>query len=179
LKDYRPFGDHNRTLEMKLRRAGINGIRGAYTIAWPGFNVVSLTQLYEGHVEDVVRVIEPGGEQYSGNHVWVLVDDDIEITSPREVLWAIASRLVPEHGVSVIPGEAHWQLDPRIPPWQRSSPDAEHGRQMYSAHNLVLNACRPFGWKDQFPPVNMSSRESRRAVEEKWGSLFARVKTEH
>lgn len=72
---------------------------------------------------------------------------------------------------SIDPGTADWQLDPRIPPGGRSDPTFE-GRKRYSAHNLVLNCCRPYAWKDEFPPVNVNSRELRRQTEEKWKNLF-------
>ncbi len=88
----------------------------------------------------------------------------------------MGTRCVVEHGVNVIPGTALDQLDPRIPPGQQSDPTKE-GRQPYSAHNLVINACRPYEWKDQFPPVSMNSEELRAQAEEKWKWLFEGVPT--
>ncbi|NIO08367.1 MAG: hypothetical protein GTO40_10315, partial [Deltaproteobacteria bacterium] len=82
------------------------------------------------------------GEQYNGNQTWIIVDDDIDISNSDEVFWAIASRCRPEQGVQVIPGTAVWQLDPRLRPDERSDPNKDEGRKHYSAHNLVINACR-------------------------------------
>lgn len=156
----------------RLEAAGIPGIRGIFNWARPHLSAVALKQMYDEHVEDVIQALESGGEQYSGNHVWVLVDDDIDVTNIYEVLWAIASRLIPEHGVRVIPGTAVWQLDPRIPPQLRSNPDADEGRRPYPAHNLVINACRPYEWIDEFPMVNVNGRELRERVQEKWPKVF-------
>jgi len=127
----------------------------------------------------VTRALEPRGHHYHGNHTWVLVDDDIDITNAQEVHWAIASRLIPEHGVRVVPSTADWQLDPRVPPGVRTAPKQDHsqdyGRTRYSAHNLILNCCRPYAWRDQFPQVNVNSVELRRATVEKWRHLFDTV----
>jgi len=175
VRAYKEMGAVDLRTKLRLERAGIKGIEGVFSVVSPGFRAVAVKQMYEGHVDDLIRALEPGGQQYSGNHIWVLVDEDIDIAKTAEVLWAVASRCIPEHGVKVIPGTAVWQLDPRIPPGQASDPSRE-GRRPYSAHNLVINACRPFRWKDQFPEVNMNSRELREQVEQKWAALFEEIK---
>jgi hypothetical protein len=34
---------------------------------------------------------------------------------------------------------------------------------------MIVDACRPFPWIDQFPPVNEISPELRRKIIDKWG----------
>lgn len=169
---YREVGSIDVAVKAKLDQSGIPGVQAVVQLMRPGLRVVSLTQMYAGHVDDVIRALEPGGDQYSGHHMLVLVDDDIDPADPREVLWAMASRCIPQTGTRIIPGTGYWQLDPRIPPGQRSEPSKGQGRRPYEAHNLVINACRPYEWGDQFPPVNMNSRELRSSVQEKWKGLF-------
>lgn len=173
------FGDVDLGTKRKLEQAGVPGIQGVFYLSRPSFKVVAMKQMYDEHVDDVMRVLEPGGNQHSGNHIWVLVDDDIDFTNPQEVLWAMATRLVPETGVHVLPGMAEWQLDPRVPPGERSAPkmdhSQDHGRNYYSAHNLVINACRPYAWKDEFPKVNVNSPELRQRTVDKWRELFQSV----
>ena len=169
---YNPnFGDDDIDSKTKVERAGIPGVQRVFFLGRPNFKVVALKQMYRGHVDDVIRVLVPGGEQYSGHHIWVLVDDDIDVTHTAEVLWAIAGRCAPETGVQVVPGTAFWQLDPRVRPDDRSNP-AEGGRKSYIAHNLVINACRPFDWIKDFPPVCVNGPELRKRIEEKWKKLF-------
>jgi 4-hydroxy-3-polyprenylbenzoate decarboxylase len=170
---YNPnFGGDDLASMHALDQAGIPGVQRVVTIARPFFRVVALKQMYAGHVEDVIRVLAPGGEQHDGHHIWIIVDDDIDVTNPQEVFWALASRCAPETGVSVVPATAVWQLDPLLRPEDRSEPDAEHGRKRYRADNLVLNACRPYEWIEQFPPVAMNSAELRGQILEKWAELF-------
>ncbi|MBM2810638.1 MAG: UbiD family decarboxylase [Chloroflexi bacterium] len=163
------LGKNNVQTRRRMEEAGIKGVRGVYTLANPGFMVVSLKQMHAGHVEEVSKFVSPEGDRFSGNQIWVIVDDDI--TTAAEVLWAMATRLIPETGVRVVPGRAIWQLDPRILPEYRAA--ALHGEKgPYPAHNLVINACRPYDWIDQFPPVNMNSPELRARVLRDWESLF-------
>jgi UbiD family decarboxylase len=173
------FGDVDLRTKRMLEAAGIPGIQGIFTLSRPSFKVVAVKQMYDEHLEELMRALEPGGFQHTGNHIWVLVDEDIDYTNVQEVLWAIASRVIPETGVRVVPGTADWQLDPRVPPGERSAPkmdhSADHGRTRYSAHNMIINACRPYEWKDDFPRVNVNSPELRKQTMEKWGDLFASV----
>ncbi len=174
IRAYKELTNIDFRVRRRLEQAGIQGVQEVVTVVAPGFRVVKVKQMYAGHVEDVIRQLEPGGDQHSGNHIWVLVDEDIDLLYTEEVLWAIASRCIPESGVTIVPGTAVWQLDPRIPPGQASDPSMK-GREKYNAHNLVINACRPYEWKDKFPEVNMNSRELRRDIEKKWKTLFAHV----
>ena len=176
IRTYKDIGNVDLRTKERLTRAGIKGVTSVFTIARPFFGVVALNQQYEGHVEDVIRALEPGGDQHSGNHIWILVDDDIDPSNTEEVLWAMASRLIPHSAVTLVPGTAVWQLDPRIPPGQRSDPSGE-GRHSYRADNLVLNACRPYSWKDHFPPVNRNTPELTEQIERKWERLFEGLPT--
>jgi UbiD family decarboxylase len=170
---YNPnFGGDDLGPRLELEQAGISGVKRIFTLAYPFMRAVAIEQQYAGHVEDIIRVLEPGGDQHSGNHVWVLVDDDIDVSSPDAVNWAIATRCMPEHDIQVIPGTAVWQLDPRIPPEARREPGVT-GRWRYSAHNLIINACRPWAWRDDFPPVNVNSEALRQRTLDKWKAVFA------
>ena len=88
----------------------------------------------------------------------------------------MATRVIPHTGVRVIEGTATDQLDPRIPPSERSDPNLLHykerGRKSFRADNLIINACRPYEWRDEFPRVNVNSRELRQSIEKKWSHLF-------
>jgi UbiD family decarboxylase len=170
---YNPnFGGDELEPRLRLERAGIPGVKRVFTLGYPFLRAVAVEQQYATHVDDVIRILEPGGDQHNGNHIWVLVDHDIDVSNPAAVFWAIAGRCAPEHGIKVIPGTAVWQLDPRIPPDLQHEPGVT-GRWRYPAHNLVINACRPWAWKDDFPPVNVNSDALRQRTLEKWKQVFA------
>jgi 4-hydroxy-3-polyprenylbenzoate decarboxylase len=42
----------------------------------------------------------------------------------------------------------------------------------YQSNRAVIDACRPWGWKDEFPRVAESSPELKDRVMRKWEHLF-------
>jgi 4-hydroxy-3-polyprenylbenzoate decarboxylase len=167
------LGSDDIEAKLRLEKAGIPGIQRVFSLARPYLRAVALKQMYSGHLDDVIQVLVPGGDQNSGHHIWILVDEDIDVSNPAEVFWAIAGRCAPERDIKIVPGTGIWQLDPRLGPEERSSPDKAGKRKRYTAHNLVINACRPYKWINDFPPVCVNSPELRKRIQEKWRDLFA------
>jgi 4-hydroxy-3-polyprenylbenzoate decarboxylase len=100
----------------------------------------------------------------------VVVDHDVDPSDVNDVMWAIATRCEPAEQVDIVRNAWSSALDPRIPP------DAK-ARGVTSHSKLIIEACRPFAWKDQFPALSALSSEDARAVADKWGdALKARAK---
>ena len=97
--------------------------------------------------------------------VVVVVDEDINIRDPWEVLWAIGTRCDPESSVEIVRGFQSSTLDPRIPPDKKAAGD-------FSSSRMIINACKPYHWFKEFPAVNRCSPELRREVYSKWKDIF-------
>ena len=52
-------------------------------------------------------------------------------------------------------------LDPIVPPERKKRGDLTKGR-------AIIYACKPYDWKDEFPPVVSSSLELKKKVMDKW-----------
>ena len=102
---------------------------------------------------------------YLGRYV-IVVDEDIDPTNLREVMWAVASRSDPATSVDIIRDTWSTYLDPRIPPETKQEGDLTNSR-------ALINACRPFDWIKDFPPVNAISEESKAKIIAKYSQLFA------
>jgi 3-polyprenyl-4-hydroxybenzoate decarboxylase len=100
---------------------------------------------------------------------FVVVDDDIDPSNLEEVVWAMSTRADPATAVNIITGGWTGGLDPRISPERRKAGDLTMGRMM-------INACKPYHWRDQFPVSNVFTREERRDVEDRWSKLLSRLK---
>jgi len=98
----------------------------------------------------------------------VTVDDDIDPTNQEEVLWAMCTRVDPATAIDVIHDAWTADLDPRLSPARRAVGDLTVGR-------MLINACKPFAWRDQFPKTNVFSASERNAVENKWSELLAKI----
>ncbi|MEL0324986.1 MAG: hypothetical protein VXA00_11565, partial [Rhodospirillales bacterium] len=57
-------------------------------------------------------------------------------------------------------------LDPLIHPDRKSQGDTTNSR-------AIINACKPFHWKEKFPRVNMPDEETARKAQERWGWLLS------
>jgi hypothetical protein len=40
---------------------------------------------------------------------------------------------------------------------------------------MLIDACKPYAWKDAFPKTNVFSAEERRQVENKWTELLEEI----
>jgi len=95
----------------------------------------------------------------------VVVDEDIDPTDIKEVLWAMETRVDPARDIELVDGTWSTPLDPRMPPDKRASGDHTNSR-------AIFYAVRPWEWRDKFPQVSRSPRELRREVVEKYRDVL-------
>ena len=101
----------------------------------------------------------------------VVVDDDVDPSNLADVMWAITTRCEPSEQVDIVRNAWSSALDPRIPPQDKARGVTSHSK-------LIIEACRPFAWINQFPPTSALTQEEARAIEEKWGGVLRRVRPE-
>lgn len=151
-----------------LQSAGVTNVMGVGQLEAGGdrlITVVSIKQDHAGHAMQAGMVAAGGhGAAYMVRFV-IVVDEDIDPTDTNEVLWAIATRCDPETSIQVIKGCWGSRVDPILSPEMRERGDFSHSI-------AIINACRPFYWKDRFPLVNKASSELRRRTLDKWEGLF-------
>ncbi len=141
-----------------LDNSGITDVSGVWQHVSSLMTVVSLKQRYDGHAKRAGLVA--AGNAYMGRLV-VVVDDDIDPSNLNDVMWAIATRCEPSESVDIIRNGWSSALDPRIP-----AADKEKGITSHS--KMIINACRPFAWMDQFPATTAQSRVDAQEIEAKW-----------
>jgi UbiD family decarboxylase len=142
----------------ELEAAGVTDVVGAWQHVSQLMTVVALRQRYAGHAKRAALIA--AAQSYMGRLV-VVVDDDIDPSNLNDVMWAITTRCDPAESVDVVRNAWSSALDPRIPP--------EEKRRGVTAHSkLIIEACRPFAWADEFPATSALSLEEARAIEEKW-----------
>jgi 4-hydroxy-3-polyprenylbenzoate decarboxylase len=125
--------------------------------------IISIHQRYPGHAKQAaVLASQCRSGAYLGRYV-VVVDDDIDITNSEEVLWAISSRSDPAESIEILRRTWSGPLDPRIP-----RDEAGHNSR------AVVDATRPYEWREKFPKVSGPSRELKQSVAEKWQQFLER-----
>ncbi len=126
---------------------------------------VSITQRYPGHSRQAGHIASQcHAGAYCGKYV-IVVDDDVDVSNLEELIWAMLTRSDPATSIDFITGAWSTPLDPRIPPEEKAKGNFTNSR-------AIIDACRPFHWREKFPKVNMPSPETARKAREKFGYLL-------
>jgi UbiD family decarboxylase len=141
-----------------LENAGVTDVVGAWQHVAQLMTVIALKQRYAGHAKRAALIA--AAQSYMGRIV-VTVDDDVDPSDLADVMWAIATRCEPSESVDIVRQAWSSALDPRISAQARERGETSHSK-------MIIDACKPFAWKDQFPRTSALSREDARAIEDKW-----------
>jgi 4-hydroxy-3-polyprenylbenzoate decarboxylase len=148
-----------------IERFGISGITGVYchpaaASSW-GMTVVSLKQLYAGHVTQVLSAAAqcPAGAYFTK---WIIaVDDDVDPADINQVLWALSTRSNPADDIDLLRKTWSTGLDPsQFPPEMRP----------YGSKALI-DACKPHRHIKDFPVRTMIRKSVHDRVAERWQEM--------
>ena len=142
----------------QLEAVGVTDIVGAWQHVAQLMTVIALQQRYAGHAKRAGLIA--AAQSYMGRIV-VTVDEDVDPSSLADVMWAITTRCEPSEQVDIVKSAWSSGLDPRITPEARARGETSHSK-------LIIDACKPFGWKDRYPRTSALSAEEARAIREKW-----------
>lgn len=152
----------------RLEALGLPGIKGVY-VHGPGgrsIGVISIKQSYLGHAKQVATCAAAilSRPAITGRYI-IVVDDDVAAEDLDNVLWAVSTRCEPDTAIDIVRGYTDTPLDPSISPEKRARGDFTTGK-------LIINACKPYHWINEFPALCRASDELRREAMVKWKHLF-------
>jgi UbiD family decarboxylase len=151
-------------LLRELKGTGVPGVVDANCFAIGGtrlFNVVSIQQRYAGHARQVLHAAATVPAAAYMGRVVTVVDDDIDVTDLEDVIWAIVTRADPSRAVDILTRQLSGPLDPAIPPDDK----------MYNSR-LLIDATKPWEWRDSFPQSLGPDPATKAATRQKWGYLL-------
>jgi len=155
-------------LKQNIADAGVPDVRQVWCHETGGSRMlhgVSITQRYPGHARQAGQIAaQCRAAAYASKYV-IVVDDDVDVTRLDQLIWAMVVRSDPKESIDFITGAWDSPADPRIPPEKRAVHDMTHSV-------AVIDACRPFHWRDQFPMSNAPSPEVLQKAREKYGYLL-------
>jgi UbiD family decarboxylase len=151
-----------------LENSGISDVQGIWCHCHTLMIVISLRQKYPGNAMQALTAaagLQTGASMY---RYVVAVDDDIDPSDLKQVLWAMTTRVDPGESVQLL---RSWtsDLDPRVSPEKREKGD-------YTSSRMLIDACRPFQWRERFAVANRFSVDMRRKVWEKWFSSLEKTR---
>lgn len=141
-----------------LEDVGVTDIVGAWQHVSQLMTVIALKQRYAGHAKRAGLIA--AGNSYMGRIV-VTVDEDVDPSNLADVMWAVTTRCEPSEAVDIIRGGWSSSLDPRLLP-------ADRDKGQTSNSKMIIDACKPFAWKDSYPPSSALLPEEAAAVADKW-----------
>jgi len=156
------------TIKQNIANAGVPGVEAVWCHEIGGARLlhgIAVKQRYPGHAVQVGHVAaQCGASAYASKYV-VVADEDVDVTNLDHLLWAMLTRTDPIESIHFITGSWDSPADPRLPPEKRAAGNLTHSV-------AVIDACRPFHWRDKFPPTNTPSPEIARKAREKFGWLL-------
>jgi 4-hydroxy-3-polyprenylbenzoate decarboxylase len=157
-----------------LESSGIEGVKGVWQYGTSSFiTVVAIEQKYAGHPKQA-GLIAAGAKGGAYCARWVIVvDDDVNIMDMSEVIWAVTTRARIPDDYDLIRDGYSSGVDPVHHPEVRRKTDPHE----LTNHRFIINACRPYAWKDDFSMVNKASAELRERVTQKFRDVLEMERT--
>jgi UbiD family decarboxylase len=149
---------------LVLEKAGVTDVRGVWEYTTRYITVISIQQKYGGHAKRTAMAMLGSTYGYHRRFV-IIVDDDIDPSNIDDVLWALATRCDPATAINVITDAWSTPLDPRIDPDARAKKD-------FTNSVAVIDACRPYHWKDQYAKTCYFPADMRKKTYEKWKDVL-------
>jgi 4-hydroxy-3-polyprenylbenzoate decarboxylase len=147
------------TIWSELESSGVTDVAGVWQHVSQLMTVVALRQRYDGHAKRAALVA--AAHSYMARII-VVVDDDIDPSNLADVMWAVTTRCEPSENIDILRNAWSSALDPRIAPEDKARGITSHSK-------AVIEACRPFSWRERFPQASALSANEAREIEDKWG----------
>ena len=149
---------------LALENAGVTDVKGVWEYQTRYITVISIEQKYGGHAKRAAMAMLGSTYGYHRRFV-IIVDEDVDPSNIDDVLWAVSTRCDPATAINIINEAWSTPLDPRI------APDARSARN-FTNSVAIINACRPYHWKDQYAKTCYFPEETRRKTLEKWKDVL-------
>ncbi len=147
-------------LHNDLLKAGVPDIVGVF------FNengiqqliTVSIKQRYAGHARQTALLASQLARGGNMNRYTIVVDEDIDPTNVNDVLWALSTRSDPEKDIDIIRRTKSTPLDPIM----------RKPAQGFFNSLAIIDACKPYEWKETFPKSVEVSPTLKRSLKDKF-----------
>lgn len=155
-------------LKQELADAGVPDVAQIWCHEVGGSRMlhgIAIKQRYPGHAKQVGVLAATCGSTVYGCKFVIVVDDDIDVSNFEQLMWAMVTRCDPATSMDILRKMRTTPADPLITEERRKAGDLTNSR-------AVIDATRPFEWRDKFPKVNAPSPKIARKAREKFGYLL-------
>jgi UbiD family decarboxylase len=145
-----------------LEYSGIPGVTGVWFglgMIWPVFCFISIKQTYAGQAKQAALAAAASRANTVGGLFVIVVDDDVDITSEKDVMLAVANRANLDN-IQIISGIMTKAGSPKRP-----------GGPLVN-DRVIIDACWPYEKKDKFPITPRFSPQYEEKILKKWKKIF-------
>jgi len=148
-------------LHNELEKAGLPGVKAvnvsqAFGEQWV---VVSIKQLYAGHAKQAALLASQSRSAVHMGRYAIVVDDDVDPFDTDDVLWAVCTRSDPQQDIDILRRCWSTPLDPLI---------RKPSESFFNSRGII-DACKPFEWKEDFPKEITIDKAYVEKVRKKYG----------
>ena len=147
-----------------LESMGVPGVTGVYvypaSASAAGLMVVSLKQLYPGHVAQVLALAAQSPAAAYCIRWIIAVDDDVDPTDINQVMWAMSVRSNPSDDIDILRKTWSYRTDPSLAPDVRP----------YGSKALI-DACEPHRFRATMAKRAYLRQAVYERVVSRWGEL--------
>jgi 2,5-furandicarboxylate decarboxylase 1 len=148
--------DRLRAMGIKVRDVHFPQSGGALSV------ILQIEPAYEAQVTDALLAVM--GSSWTNTKMVVAVDPDIDIYDPRDVYYALATRVDPSRHVITIPNARGSSFDPSAIPIEGAVPDTVQSRAPATVGKWGIDATKP-------APFRAERRNYERAWPIGWGDV--------
>ena len=149
-----------------LERSGITDVAGVWGFYNGLLTVVALKQRYAGHAKQAL--ITAAGFRHGDMKTFTSPSTMTSTQAIKKKCCGRCARGSTRRRPSIVRDAWTADLDPRVSPARRAAGDLTVGR-------MLINACKPFAWRDQFAQTNVFNAEDRKKLQSKWGELLRKM----
>lgn len=143
-----------------IEAAGVPGVRGVWVFYGRQMIVVSLRQEHPGHARQAAHIAANcGAGAYMARYI-VAVDEDIDPTDLREVMWAVMTRSDPATDMDIVRRGWGSPLDP-------VGTYIADGYKYNS--RVIIDACIPYDKRESFPKVAATDKTQLSRIANRYG----------
>jgi 4-hydroxy-3-polyprenylbenzoate decarboxylase len=151
----------------QLEKAGVPGVRAVWSAPEGGNRlmvVVAIRQQYPGHAKQAATIASQCEGAVEMCRLCVVVDENVDIFSVQDVLWAILARCDPARGVEILHRLKGSRMDMALAPDDR-------GLNLNS--RMLVDATTPYEWKDHpLAGQPIATPERMQATRDQWGWIL-------
>jgi len=162
-------------LRKNIEAAGVPGVTAAWAHEVGNSRMllaVSIEQKYGGHSTQAGHIAAMCHVGAAAGKYVIVVDEDVDVSDLEDVMWAMVTRTDPATSIDIVKNAWSTPLDPSITPEKRAAGDITNSR-------AIIDACRPYHWREKFPKVNMMPPEKFAAAKKKWRHLLTKSENEN